>query len=663
MEKLDEIKEKVDPPATMEEIRLKRLVYFQNLQPNSSSDTKELTVSCDTKPKEASDILPSFSRVKQTKQKTKLNTAQNFCKKENAYETRNSKSDSHITGLKKSSSPDKITHITVKQTFTESDRRGSLAGSSEDSFEDDVNPGVLTKVSKPSESDGLPQFSVHRSVRATKLSATKWMSSEDVRHEQCDKHSQSIRNSGENKIESLFSSRRWTSACEVNTSSLNDSVEVDKVSAFSSTVDFDDLGLSTHRPESNVNAENVQLQKQSISLENVLSGQKAEELKDLLGEEKYREFVQKSERDLNMLHCQQSLESPLLSSGYSGERKGERASRKAIITPRNVPTPPYTQTYSNLKQGSSPCRRLRSNSPKMVSKMFQDIPQNNHAKETAMSKNYEQVVVPHNVTFSADEIYRQAYGSRENSGGGGDSGENELKRSVESWGLPHPDGMTSFWNNFMPQQMAGTYSPASSFSSSMFHGPFVPVAGDQPRYSYLPMNPNLNQVRPFVFSQGAAGMQGIPSLGQNMYPIPTAVLATVSPAGIFSPGVYQHHGNQPLLNMQSLHGPVGQSEDSVQNSVGPWQHLAQTPTGTWQHFGQKESVWVAKERQSSSDSWLRDSIRVMAPHPPLNAPSKVHNQAGGEHSFTADHTALHIEAVRQHHQQKYVYKIYTYDVL
>lgn len=141
------------------------------------------------------------------------------------------------------------------------------------------------------------------------------------------------------------------------------------------------------------------------------------------------------------------------------------------------------------------------------------------------------------------------------------------------------------------------------------------------------------------------------------------MLATVSPAGIFSPGVYQHHGNQPLLNMQSLHGPVGQSENSVQNSVGPWQHLAQTPTGTWQHFGQKESVWVAKERQSSSDSWLRDSIRVIAPHPPLNAPSKVHNQAGGEHSFTADHTALHIEAVRQHHQQKYVYKIYTYDVL
>ena len=107
----------------------------------------------------------------------------------------------------------------------------------------------------------------------------------------------------------------------------------------------------------------------------------------------------------------------------------------------------------------------------MVSKTLQDITRTKEMRESTASRNYEQVVVPHNVTFSADEIYRQAYGAGGGSGGGG----SERRKSSSSVGSGYQDPGAPFWNSFTPRQMAGAMSPSSPHAAPMFQAAFMPM--------------------------------------------------------------------------------------------------------------------------------------------------------------------------------------------
>jgi len=76
------------------------------------------------------------------------------------------------------------------------------------------------------------------------------VSNEDVRQPDGEKLHRVVRNSGDSEVENLFSNRKWVSANEIPALSLKESLDADSVSVFKSKADFDNLGLSTHRPES-----------------------------------------------------------------------------------------------------------------------------------------------------------------------------------------------------------------------------------------------------------------------------------------------------------------------------------------------------------------------------------------------------------------------------
>ncbi|KAL8584808.1 hypothetical protein ACOMHN_037513 [Nucella lapillus] len=480
---------------------------------------------------------------------------------------------------------------------------------------------------------------------------SRWASSASTKPSTGERaYNRPVRKSGDKEVERLFSNIKSTSASEIPSLSLVESVDIDSVSVFKNRADVEDLGLSTHRPESSSDiGEHRQVMRQrSMSSESLLLGSKAEEIRSLLGEEKYREFVEKSERELNHLH--KVVDSQEASVNWSeGSTYSDRLIRADGSAPRNIPTPP-PQPPSPQPSGASirrptPRRRLRSSSPQQVSKTLQDIARTKEVREGAPSRNYEQVVIPHNVTFSADEIYRQAYG-------GDSSSRSDVRKSSGSMGSSYQD--TSFWNSMTPRQMAGGVSPTSPHTAPpVFQPHFMPVSGGggsmHPPAPPQPMaSPGAYYYPPGGVAVSMAGGGG--AGGQFAYSHQPNLLVPVSPGtSPQSPDTYfyQVHPlsqsmtsypppSSPMqspagLSWQYAHPPMGQ------DFQGPGQQMQGPP---WGQFAPR----MQHNSPSYGPGWQQGHVGY------FQGPGKGVGEV--EKGKGARSSAEHAEAVRLYHEQQ-----------
>ncbi|KAK6191654.1 hypothetical protein SNE40_003286 [Patella caerulea] len=188
--------------------------------------------------------------------------------------------------------------------------------------------------------------------------------------------------------------------------SLQESQNLDSVSVFQSEADLESLGLSTHRPASPPSTVSV-LDKRLNGDNPILD---ASEIKSLLGDEKYEEFLQKSVKDINALYKHKTTEtSPrLLDQTVSvlAEQPAPNTTEYNVISSdKNT----INFVHNNINKNSGiPPRQQVSLQPEQSYKNIHNLEQ--EIDRGQGSRNYDQVLVSRNVTFSADEIYRQAYG-------------------------------------------------------------------------------------------------------------------------------------------------------------------------------------------------------------------------------------------------------------
>ncbi|KAL4224638.1 hypothetical protein ACF0H5_015336 [Mactra antiquata] len=314
------------------------------------------------------------------------------------------------------------------------------------------------------------------------------------------------------KVEEIFSSRQITQSHVPRSVSFVESQEFEPIKEVSESVqqslDLSELGLSTHRPESE-REYNLKVAAEEMNLGDTVT----KELRTVLGEEKFQEFLMKAKRDLADLHQDSSgrkdktprlikdaqmknkPETPKSKSDVSKSKSSEFEKPKSILknstnfqrsesvssdkgqvtanshtsdvkqkrsnsdsfsarssiqdfTPRlndgdavenmigeyvlnkpdnadkrdhsePIPTEdsPVVVPKLDLAGVSKPdASRPKLNRPKNVPPtIYQDRQQEQDQNETdkevklSASKNYDQVTVPRNVAFSADEIYNQAY--------------------------------------------------------------------------------------------------------------------------------------------------------------------------------------------------------------------------------------------------------------
>ena len=680
-------KDAAEAACNAEEVRLKRLAYFQNLQ----AERGLATTGMDTKNTAKHGVNKTIKRTAGNetsllkREKAKTSKTSEFHVKVKSEREQSSKgtsnqSEQYISYTSSKSAPSK--RLTGNADSSRERRRGSTSSLSDD----DVGPLVRPPCTrpavsmKPSVSSDVPQFSANHS---TSINRGKWVSNEDVRQPDGEKLHRVVRNSGDSEVENLFSNRKWVSANEIPALSLKESLDADSVSVFKSRADFDNLGLSTHRPESTTRSSVTDFtdgrkvtRQRSMSSESLLLGSKAEEMRSLLGEQRYKEFVEKSERELSQLH--RIVEATHASFQWSGEGGQERASRRDGPAQRNTPTPPPQPPSpqpggASSNRGPSPRRRLRSSSPQMVTKTLQDIARTKEIRESATSRNYEQVVVPHNVTFSADEIYRQAYG-------GGISGSNEVRKSSSSSvGSGYPDPGMSYWNTVTPRQMAGSMSPSSPHAAPMFQAPFMqmstggpmhpPATSQHPVYAASP-----NSTGAYFYPQGQGVAMNMAGGGQFYGRQQNMFMAVPSGTPPQSPDSYFYHIHplsQSAHSMPGFHTPSGPMQNPAgmswqysqhgqpppgqlvqgpgQHLQGPAPHVQQGQQGHhWHHFG------PGGEQNSSqyyNQNWQENPGLLQTPHPPNKATSKGDRNEGMS-------AAEHADAVRQHHEQRSVHSVH-----
>lgn len=104
------------------------------------------------------------------------------------------------------------------------------------------------------------------------------------------------------KIEEIFSSRQLTHSQLPNKALIQESQEFELVQEVVSDIvdkseDMSELGLSTHRPDSERN-DDVRVEADDINLGDTVT----KELRNLLGEDKFNQFLMKAKRDIDELH-------------------------------------------------------------------------------------------------------------------------------------------------------------------------------------------------------------------------------------------------------------------------------------------------------------------------------------------------------------------------
>lgn len=152
----------------------------------------------------------------------------------------------------------------------------------------------------------------------------------------------------------------------------------------------DDLGLSTHRPES----------KPSKSIDRFVP----EDIRQVLGEQKYKEFLEKSVKDLDQL---------------SSDRSSSREEKQQKPEKPQVPTkPPHLSVESGSKvpkdsstEKNTEKEKPKLNRPKYEPPKFYNQENEEEAENLSLPPSYRHGYesLHRNVVFSSDEIYHQAY--------------------------------------------------------------------------------------------------------------------------------------------------------------------------------------------------------------------------------------------------------------
>lgn len=99
------------------------------------------------------------------------------------------------------------------------------------------------------------------------------------------------------KVEEIFSSRQYPRPPYVTTAQDSQDLEILKEETVQQSQDFLELGLATHRPESDRKDE-LQVEADDLNLGDTVT----KELRTVLGEEKFKEFLAKAKRDIDDLH-------------------------------------------------------------------------------------------------------------------------------------------------------------------------------------------------------------------------------------------------------------------------------------------------------------------------------------------------------------------------
>ncbi|XP_069132056.1 uncharacterized protein [Argopecten irradians] len=311
---------------------------------------------------------------------------------------------------------------------------------------------------------------------------------------------------------------------------MRDSQDFDVTNMFQKSVDFEHLesiGLQTHRAESdhevitkteeqNPDPLEEKIRKQSPR---VLDELASNDLKGVLGEIKYKAFLEKSIKEIEELHQGQNSDRSIdkqpkpASKRQNNVERSRKTSSGDVLATQTQKSVTQTvdsrqQTMANMDtidqdsstlvngslteitltdhDGGQESARPLLNRPKYdpIKNIFQQTDEGkDNSTKTSVSRNYEQVNVPRNVVFSSSQIYQQAY-----KGGSG----------YESPTM-YPYHPEMAMNPAMMQHMAGnpygnmynSMQPNPYYNPMAFQGPPASPVHGSFMYPYYPMQGSL----------------------------------------------------------------------------------------------------------------------------------------------------------------------------
>ena len=429
---------------------------------------------------------------------------------------------------------------------------------------------------------------------------------------------------------------------------LRDSFDVEAMSLFKSEADLDSLGLSTHRPESTV---------MDSHGDATLDRDITQEIKHLLGPKKYQDFVDKSIKDINELYQHKTTEtSPHLMNSLTEEHKQDSGNEVARSKQRmkeikeKLPSQDIRKLENEVPLNNSfaktSSQRPRLNRPRkepmhiqnIVKKNLKDL--ENAATVSSGVRNYDQVTVPHNVTYSTDEIYRQAFAMAHSqvpppgyhgSGVGGMSSP-EVRPIVSSSqlfqsniGSPPPGGMPFFYPGQAPslQNQRPPPPPHSVFCPPYQHSDYNQTVMNSAAYSYQ-------------MSEYEGRYPRAPFTNGGNYPAP-----------VFYPGAIDFSQPPPGWGMfnppQMDHIP----HPPVEKKPGGEVNKATSRPVAWSAQGNVFNGVVDAELVQNEEDMLHKSIDH-----PEESQTQQENVLDVADDPMMQPSQRHIEKIRQHHEQR-----------
>ncbi|XP_005096020.1 uncharacterized protein LOC101862262 isoform X2 [Aplysia californica] len=240
----------------------------------------------------------------------------------------------------------------------------------------------------------------------------------------------------------------------MNQLSIDRSEEYDRISVFNSVADYNELGLSTHRPEStggmsdrSISREFYKSYEQGRTAEDVFGGKSAAEMRAALGDRGFEELMLKVNQNLGVLQRGRMAvhrAHELKTSGDQTELKGqgELPSRSSSVD--------SMEKRQRMPTALSPRHRIHSSNSQnslRASTVTRNINQLKDGEKEVLTlvRNYDQVTVPRNTknTYSADEIYREAFGTHPDLSSSLDSRPAYMSAYHQAWGPPWADRNTN----------------------------------------------------------------------------------------------------------------------------------------------------------------------------------------------------------------------------
>ncbi|XP_041367285.1 uncharacterized protein LOC121381927 [Gigantopelta aegis] len=427
---------------------------------------------------------------------------------------------------------------------------------------------------------------------------------------------------------------------------LRDSHDVEALSVFKSEADLDSLGLSTHRPESAIvdGHDDAPLDRDIT-----------QEIKHLLGAKKYQEFVDKSIKDINELYQHKTTEtSPHLINSLIEERRQESGNIEMARSNQPLREKTPSQDIRKLENdvplnnsfAKTSTQRLRLNRPRKEPVHIQNIVTKNLKElESAASvsssvRNYDQVTIPHNVTYSTDEIYRQAFAMAHSQvpppgyqgvdvGGGMNSP--EVRSMVSSSQLFQP-------NIGSPPSVGMPFSYPGQVASNPNQ---IPLPTPPPHSLFYPpyQHPDYNQtvVNPATYgyqmSDYGGGYSRTPFTTGGNYPMP-----------VFYPGAIDF--TQPPPGWGVFNPP--------QMNRVPHPPAEKKPSGEVNKMPGRSGAWSSQGKIVNDGVGLEEGDDLI--HQSNACPEKLPTQQAEVLADVEEHmmqpSQRHVEKIRQHHEQR-----------